>query len=67
MAQQVKDTVLSPLWYWLDPWPGDLSLLLVWPEKKKKRKKKGYKNENFKIKNVHSSKGTKKGVPIVEQ
>ena len=40
MAQQVKDPVLSLLWFWLqpwlgfDPWPGNFHMLRVQPKKK---------------------------------
>ena len=36
----VKDSVLSPLWLWLDPWPGNLCMMQAHTRKKKDREEK---------------------------
>ena len=38
VAQQVKDSALSLLWYEASPCPRNFFTLLVWPKKKKKKK-----------------------------
>ena len=62
MAQQVKDMVLSLLWFrsvlWcgFSPWPGNFHMLWVWQKKKKKKKRKERKEKNFIYSNTKKNK-----------